>query len=91
MENCKVIFNVTGKPINTTETTENKEKMIKKLLIQQLTMPVKWYQSIIFCYENHFTFFSEFGPKTTLTDLIQDIGTHSYQNYNLRSNLKFAR
>ncbi|MCX7770810.1 MAG: ACP S-malonyltransferase [Proteobacteria bacterium] len=60
------ISNVTGKPY------EN-ENDIRKLLIEQLTKPVKWVDCVRYMYDNGVRDFVEIGPGKVLSGLIKRI------------------
>ncbi|KZN38038.1 hypothetical protein N474_01805 [Pseudoalteromonas luteoviolacea CPMOR-2] len=60
-----VIDNVTAKPIEPLD--------IAKLLIAQITQPVRWTQSIEFLIRQGEMKFIELGPKKVLTKLVQSI------------------
>ncbi|KZN48848.1 ACP S-malonyltransferase [Pseudoalteromonas luteoviolacea] len=60
-----VIANVTAHPI--------KENEIANCLIEQLTQPVKWTQSIEFLLAQGEMVFTELGPKKVLTKLVDNI------------------
>ncbi|MCF2860139.1 ACP S-malonyltransferase [Pseudoalteromonas sp. SMS1] len=63
-----VIANVTAQPMASHD--------IAKLLIAQITQPVKWTQSIEFLLTQGEMTFTELGPKKVLTKLIQSIQTN---------------
>jgi [acyl-carrier-protein] S-malonyltransferase len=59
-----VIANVTAQPV--TEPSQ-----IKKLLIEQITSPVLWYQSMKWMYEQKVRDFVEIGPGKVLQGLLR--------------------
>ncbi|OCQ23542.1 malonyl CoA-acyl carrier protein transacylase [Pseudoalteromonas luteoviolacea] len=63
-----VIANVTAKPVT--------EKEIAHCLIEQLTQPVRWTQSIEFLLAQGEMAFEELGPKKVLTKLVDSITSH---------------
>jgi [acyl-carrier-protein] S-malonyltransferase len=63
---CPVVANVTAKPVDSGE-------MSRKLLIQQITSPVKWQQSVLEMRDLGVTRFVEIGPGKVLTGLIKKI------------------
>ncbi len=64
-----VISNVTARPY----ATENPTETIKTLLIEQITRPVQWTDSIRYLLGQGETEFEEIGPGTVLTGLIRRI------------------
>jgi malonyl CoA-acyl carrier protein transacylase len=64
-----VISNVTGDSYPTGDPTAT----IKALLVQQITHPVLWTQSIRNMLSRGVTYFKEIGPGTVLTKLVQQI------------------
>ncbi|HUI92978.1 MAG TPA: ACP S-malonyltransferase [Chitinivibrionales bacterium] len=61
---CPVIANVTAKP-------ETSGAAIKKLLVKQLTSPVKWVDSVAFVSESDHGTLCETGPGTVLAGLVK--------------------
>lgn len=61
---CPVIANVTAKP-------ENSGAAIKKLLVKQLTSPVKWVDSVAVLSRNDPGIVCEIGPGTVLAGLVK--------------------
>ncbi len=61
-----VVSNVTGKPY------ENEES-IKKLLIDQITKPVRWVDCVKYMYSNGVRDFIEIGPGKVLSGLVKRI------------------
>jgi len=64
-----VVSNVTAKP--------HLQKNIKKLLISQITSPVRWTESIQYLMEQGDMKFEEIGPGSVLTGLIAKIRKES--------------
>ncbi|MFT5892734.1 MAG: [acyl-carrier-protein] S-malonyltransferase [Dokdonia sp.] len=71
--NCPIYQNVRGRP------TDNVE-LIKKNLINQLTHPVMWRQTILHMIEDGSTEFTEIGPGNFLKGLVRQI------NKNVKTN-----
>ena len=67
-----LVANVTGKSVSDPEA-------IKKLLIQQITQPVLWYQSMQFVYDQGVRDFLEIGPGKVLQGLLK----RSFKDVNL--------
>jgi len=63
---CPIYQNVDAQPY--TDTVK-----IRKNLIEQLTSPVKWTQTILNMSKNGLTEFKELGPGNVLTNLIDKI------------------
>lgn len=61
-----VISNVTGRPYENSES-------IKKLLIEQITKPVRWVDCVKYMYRNGVREFVEIGPGKVLSGLIKRI------------------
>ncbi len=59
-----VVSNVTASPV-----TSGEEE--KRLLIEQVVSPVKWYQSVLFMRERGVELFVEVGPSRVLSGLIK--------------------
>lgn len=66
MPEIPVISNVTAEPY------ESVDRM-RELLAKQLTLPVRWEESVLFALEKGVTTFIEFGPKPVLTGLLRQI------------------
>jgi [acyl-carrier-protein] S-malonyltransferase len=64
----RVLSNVTG---NFVDDVGN----IKELLIEQITSPVRWHETIKNLEASHIDLYVEIGPGTTLTNLNKRIGT----------------
>jgi [acyl-carrier-protein] S-malonyltransferase len=64
--NCPIYQNIKGRP--STNTT-----LIKKNLIDQLTKPVMWRQTILHMIEDGATIFTEIGPGNFLKTLVHQI------------------
>ncbi len=64
-----IISNITARPY----PTENPTETIKALLIEQITQPVQWTDSIRYLLSQDETEFEEIGPGTVLTGLIRRI------------------
>jgi [acyl-carrier-protein] S-malonyltransferase len=62
----EVISNVTAKPHGAAETT-------RKLLVQQVTSPVRWEESIRYLLAQGFNRFIELGPGTALSGFMKRI------------------
>jgi [acyl-carrier-protein] S-malonyltransferase len=67
-----LVANVTGKSVSDPQE-------IKKLLTQQITRPVLWYQSMRFIYEQGIRDFVEIGPGKVLQGLLK----RSFKDVNL--------
>jgi [acyl-carrier-protein] S-malonyltransferase len=67
-----LVANVTGKSVSDSQE-------IKKLLTQQITHPVLWYQSMRFIYEQGIRDFVEIGPGKVLQGLLK----RSFKEVNL--------
>jgi len=63
---CPVVANVSAKPVEDGESS-------RELLIQQITAPVKWQQSVLEMRDLGVTKFIEIGPAKVLTGLIKKI------------------
>lgn len=61
---CPVYPNVTGQP-------ETDPEKLRDLLIQQLTAPVRWTQTLQTMWQNGLRTFYELGPGTVLTGLVR--------------------
>jgi len=64
-----VIANVTGRPY----PTEHPSETVRSLLVEQITRPVQWTQSIRYLASQGVTEFAEVGPGNVLTRLVQQI------------------
>ncbi len=71
--NCPIYQNVTSRAVNTS-------KEIKQNLIEQLTAPVKWTQSIQAMIADGATEFTEVGPGKVLQGLVQKINKEMHVN-----------
>ena len=67
--NIPVVANVTAK----TYPTDNTSESVKLMLVNQITSPVQWTQSIRFLASRGVTEFKEVGPGNVLTRLVQQI------------------
>ncbi len=67
-----LVANVTGKSVSDPQE-------IRKLLTQQITQPVSWYQSMQFIYEQGIRDFVEIGPGKVLQGLLK----RSFEDVNL--------
>lgn len=61
---CPVVANVTAEPVESPED-------IRRLLVEQITSPVKWLQSAVRMHELGVTRFVEIGPGKVLSGLIK--------------------
>jgi len=70
-----VISNVTGQPYPADACTD----VIRSLLVQQFTSPVRWVEGIDYLLREGFETFTELGPSDVLTRLVQQIqrGRHA--------------
>ena len=75
-----VVFNTTANICDTPET-------IKKIMLQQLCSPVKWYDSMEKLKQAQVTCFVEVGPGKVLTGLLRKILPKDYaaKRYNINS------
>jgi malonyl CoA-acyl carrier protein transacylase len=64
-----VIANATAEPY----LSRNASESVKSLLVNQITQPVQWTQSMRFLIGQGVTQFSEMGPGNVLTRLVQQI------------------
>ena len=58
---------------NVSATGETNPQMLKKRLIEQLTAPVRWHQSVIQMHEDGAHTFTEVGPGKVLQGLVKKI------------------
>jgi [acyl-carrier-protein] S-malonyltransferase len=61
---CQVVLNVTGLP-------ENSGKVIKNMLVTQLTSPVKWVDTVNYISKYSFCKIYEIGPGNVLAGLVK--------------------
>ena len=90
-----VYSNVTGSPF------PHDQNVIKKLMSEQISQPVRFRQAIESIYEQGGRIFVEFGPRTVLTRFVEEIlkdkmdvlstplmpSPHSLEDYNLKKAL----
>ncbi len=50
---------------------------IKAALTQQLVMPIKWLDTVLFLLQSGYEVFIEIGPKTVLANLVKRISRHA--------------
>lgn len=67
-----VVSNVTGKPYESIDD-------VKKLLIEQITKPVRWVECVRYMHDNGVKYYVEIGPGKVLSGLIKRI----YENVNV--------
>ncbi len=61
-----VILNKTGQP-------EKSGVKIKEILAEQIASPVRWYDSVKYALEQGVDTFVEFGPRSVLTHILEEI------------------
>ena len=64
-----VIANVTARPYKLAEDSA----LVRDLLVQQISSPVQWTNSVLYLLDRGVTTFHEMGPGNVLTRLVQQI------------------